>query len=130
MNAIIDFMKGLRKLPVWVQLWLIVLGMSNMMAPLFYLNHREAQVVFIATMLGFGIGVIMYKAQGMTRLLGLMHTPWLVGVFFLWSSLSTTGTDELYGIWLRLALVLSIISLLLDGRDVVKYVMGERDSLV
>ncbi len=84
MKAIIDFMQGLRKLPVGVQLWLMVLAMSNMMAPLFYLDHREAQVMFIATMLSFAIGVIMYKAQGMTRLMGLMHTPWLIAVFFLW----------------------------------------------
>ena len=63
-------MQGLRKLPTGVQLWLMILGMSNMMAPLFFIAQREAYVMFIATMLSFAVGVVLYKIQGMTRLMG------------------------------------------------------------
>lgn len=128
MRSIIAFMQGLRKLPTGVQLWLMILGMSNMMAPLFFIAQREAYIMFIATMLSFAIGVILYKMQGMTRLLGVMHAPWFVSVYFLVISLSTVSMDTTFGIWVRTALVLTSISLLLDIKDVVGYLLGKSKS--
>ncbi len=130
MKAMIDFMLALLKLPPGVVLWLMLLGMSNMMVPLFYLGRREAQVMLIATMLSFAIGVILFKAKGMTRILGLMHAPWLVGVYFLLSAIAAVSMNDLFGIWLRVALVLTSVSLVLDIRDVLKYFRGQREPLI
>ena len=128
MKSIIAFMQGLRKLPTSAQLWLMILGMSNMMAPLFFIAQREAYVMFIATMLSFAVGVVLYKIQGMTRLMGVMHAPWFVSVYFLVISLTTVSMDSAFGVWIRAALVLTSISLLLDIKDVVKYMLDKRSG--
>lgn len=128
MKSIFEFMRGLRELPVGVQLWLMILGMSNMMAPLFFIDQRAAYMMFIATMFSFAVGVILYKKQGMTRMLGMMHAPWFVGVYFLIESLPNFSMDDTFGIWIRVALVLTSISLILDIKDVFQYVMEKRRS--
>ncbi len=130
MKPVIDFMQGLRKLPILIQLWLMILGMCNMMFPLFYINHVEAQVMLIATVLGFAIGVIMYKTQGMTRLMGLMHTPWFIAIYFLLRNFSNIGFDDLFGIWMGVALLLTCISLIIDVVDTIRYIAGNRESII
>lgn len=130
MKAVVDFMLGLRKLPVVIQLWLMVLGMSNMMFPLFFISHVEAQVMFIATVLSFIIGVIMYKTLGMTRLMGLMHVPWLVAIYFLMRNYSNIGFDDSFGMWVGVAFLLTSISLIFDMVDAVRYIAGNRESLI
>jgi len=129
MLSIIAFIHGLRKLPIGVQLWLMVLGMSNMMAPLFFFDQRAAYIMFIATMLSFATGVILYKKHGMSRLLGIMHAPWFVGLYFLVESLPTVGIGEVFGIWIRVALVLTTVSLILDIKDVLIYMIDQRKGL-
>ena len=101
-----------------------------MMAPIFFFGLLEAKIMLSATIIGFIIGAFLYNAQGMTKLMGLMHTPWLIAVYFLIRSLSTTSMDETFGIWIRVALLLTSLSLILDIRDVVKYVMGDREPSV
>ncbi len=130
MKSVIDFMQGLRKIPIIIQLWLMILGMSNMMFPLFYISHVEAQVMFIATVLSFAIGVIMYKTQGMTRLMGLMHAPWLIAIYFLMKNFSNIGFDDPFGIWMGVALLLTSISLIFDIVDTIRYIAGNRESLI
>ena len=130
MKPVIDFMRGLRKLPIIIQIWLMILGMSNMMFPLFYISHVEAQVMFAATVLSFAIGVIMYKTQGMTRSMGLMHAPWLIAIYFLMKSVSNIGFDDPFGIWMGVALLLTSISLIFDIVDTIRYIAGNRESLI
>jgi hypothetical protein len=64
-------------LPLPVRIWLVVLGLFNMLIPLFLLGHFEARIMVIATALSAAIGVLLHKAKGMTNILGLMHAPWL-----------------------------------------------------
>lgn len=130
MKAMVEFMLALMKLAIGVRLWLMVLGICNVMIPLFYLQHREALVMLIAMILSFILGTILFKAKGMTRILGFMHTPLLVALYFLWKGITTTGMNELFEIWLRVALVCTSICLILDIRDVIKYFRGQRGSLI
>jgi membrane protein DedA with SNARE-associated domain len=104
MKPVIDFIQGLRKLPIIIQLWLMILGMSNMMFPLFYISHVEAQVMFIATVLSFAI--------------------------FLMNNFSNIGFDDPFGIWMGVALLLTSISLIFDIVDTIRYIAGNRESLI
>ena len=126
MNSTIGFIKSLWKMPIAVRLWLMVLGMSNMMAPLFFLDQFEARFMLGATILGFFIGVILFKAYGLTRLHGLMHAPWLVAVYLLLKKLMDTGFAGSYSIWVCIALTVTSISLLIDIADVIRYTRGDR----
>jgi hypothetical protein len=130
MRAIINFIKDLRKMPLIVQAWLMILGISNMMIPLFLLRHIEAKIMFLATITGFMIGVFIHKRKGMTRILGLMHAPWLFAIFFLIKGLVTSGAFDIYNLWMAIALVLTSLSLIIDIRDVTKYYSGHKESII
>jgi len=130
MRAIIDFMQDLRKMPWTVQAWLMILGISNMMVPIILFNHLEARVMLLSTFISFTIGVLLHKRKGITRILGLMHAPWLVAVFFLIKGIITIGAYDLYTGWMAIALVLTSISLIIDIRDVAKYYSGHKESII
>lgn len=113
-----------------VRAWLIVLGISNMMIPIFFIRRMEAGVMLMCTILGFMIGVQLHKRKGMTRILGLMHLPWVFAVFFLVKAMITRGVSDMYGLWMVVALVLTSVSLIIDIWDVVRYCSGEKDSTI
>ncbi len=56
MNAFIRFNKGILRLPIGVQIWLVVLIAANLVVPLSYLDRVEAQVV-LATSQSGGLGL-------------------------------------------------------------------------
>jgi len=100
-----------------------------MMAPLFFIDQKAAYMMFIATMFSFSTGVILYKKHGMSRLLGIMHAPWIVSVYFLVESLPTVSMNNPFGIWVRVALILTSIGLILDIKDVFQYMRDQRQIM-
>jgi len=130
MKAAINFMKDLRQFPIPVQIWLMILGMTNMMVPLFYWNHIEAKVMFATTILSFVLGVVLSKTNGVTRLLGIMHAPWIVGLYFIITSPSPIHLDNPFGLWMGSSLVFTSISLIIDFIDVIRYAAGDREPIV
>jgi len=121
-----EFMIKAFQVPVGWRIWLAVLLAVNMAAPLFFLNHIEAQAAFVAVNLSAFTGVFLYKQQGYTHLLGAMHWPWIFLVPYLWGRLDIISAVEPFGIWLRVVLVLNILSLILDVVDVIRYATGDR----
>ena len=130
MGGTTDFIRDLWRMPSTVRAWLMVLGISNMMIPLLLIRHIEAKIMLLCTILGFIIGVQMHKRKGMTRILGLMHLPWLFAIFFLIKAIITRGVFDLYGLWMVMALLLISISLTIDIRDATRYYSGETDSII
>ena len=63
MSAFIRFNKGLLKLPLGVQLWLMVLMAGNLVVPLVYLDRLEAQVVLATFIPSF---LLMVLVTGLT----------------------------------------------------------------
>ena len=64
MEAFIKFNKGLLKEPPPVKIWLIALMSVNMVAPLFYINRFEAQVVLAAFLASFALMVALTAYSG------------------------------------------------------------------
>lgn len=130
MKSMIHFMKDIFKMKPGVLVWLFFLSTSNIFIPLFFLNHRAAQVMVASSLMGAMIGAWVHSKQGLTRLTGLMHAPWLISLYFLWVDWCATTANNLYGIWIRVALALTIVSLIIDGIDVVRYARGDRSRIV
>jgi len=129
-HAFIRFNKGLLKLHVQWQVWLMVLVAANMIVPLFFLGRFEAQVVLGTTMMGMILMTILTALTGFSRLLGLGHLPWLALLVIIWGNLDQLPVDDFYGLWLRAVLVLNSISLVVDTIDVVRYILGDREETV
>ncbi len=81
MNAFLRFNKGVQKLPVGVQLWVLLLLVANFLIPLLLLPRLEAIVVLVTFFASFGLMVLITGLSGFTRLLGLGHILWIPLIF-------------------------------------------------
>ncbi len=73
MKAFIKFNKGVLKMPISWRLWLMLLVAANVVAPLFFLRHLEAQVVLGTFLVGAMLMTWLTGRFGFTRILGLGH---------------------------------------------------------
>ena len=130
MEAFIKFNKGLLKEPLPVKIWLIALMSVNMVAPLFYINRFEAQVVFAAFLASFALMVALTAYSGFSRLLGLGHVLWLPLLYFLWTRLDMNPADSPFGLWMRTLMALNAVSIVIDAIEVGRYLAGDRREII
>jgi len=125
-----DFIRGFRTLPMGWQWWSRVLLFNNLVMPIFFLNHVESRWVLVAVFIAALMGKMIVKMQGFTKLIGLMHIPWLVLLPYIWTRLEFVPASDLYGLWIRSILIINGISLLIDFSDVLRYIRGNRKSSI
>ncbi len=130
MRAFIKFNKGIMKMPILWQLWLMLLVVVNLVVPLFFLDRLEAQVVVVALLASATLMTILTGVFGFTRLLGLGHIFWLPLLYFLWLRLGQIPADDFFGIWVRALMALNAASLVIDIIDVSRYIAGDREETV
>lgn len=120
-QAFREFMGGILKFhPGW-QVWVGFMVMLNMVVPLFFLSHPEAQLTLLAMMAGGMTGLLLVKIQGFTKLLGLMHIFWIPLVIFLLGRVHAFDSASLFGIWLWAVIAINCISLIIDTADVITW---------
>ncbi len=119
MNAFVKFNKGIMKMPLRWQSWLMLLVAVNFLIPLFFINRLEAQIVLLTFVAGTMLMTFLTSISGFTRLLGLGHILWIPLLYFLWSRLSENPANEFFGIWIRVLMTLNALSLIIDAVDVV-----------
>ena len=130
MQAFLKFHRGLLKLPVPWQLWLMILVAVNLVFPLFFLSTIEARVALGVFMASFVLMIGLTALAGFSRLLGLGHFLWFPLLVFLWSRLPLHPIDDPFGWWLRGLMVFNALSLVIDVVDVVRYTRGERQEVI
>ncbi len=124
------FMKGINAMPLPWRGWLMVLGASNLVAPLFFLARPEALATIAALIASMIVMLWLIRVQGFTRLLGLGHIFWIPLVYYLVSHFEQVPPTDLFGLWLRAVVIMNILSLIVDSVDVARYLAGERASLI
>ncbi len=130
MNALIKFHKGMFRYPTPVLVWLMVLVAANLAFPLLFLDRLEAQVVLVTFLASLALLIILTARFGFMRILGLGHILWIPLLVFLWSRLQSIPAEGLYGIWIRILMVLNGTSLVIDTWDVIRYLKGDRKEIV
>jgi hypothetical protein len=130
MKAFIRFNRGMLKMPLHWQLWVMLLVAANLVAALFFLHRLEAQVV-LGT---FGASMILMTLLtgrfGFTRIVGLGHILWIPMLAFLLMRLGDIPASDAFGIWIRALFVLNGISLVIDAMDAIRYIAGDRRDTV
>ena len=118
------FMSGVSGLhPVW-QVWLLVMAIVNGVLPLLFLPDLAAIVTLVGVSSGAILGLLLVRLQGFTKLLGLMHVPWIpmlatqIGLYPGFDGASN------YSLWLTSAIAVTAISLVIDVIDVVIFFRG------
>ncbi len=130
MTAFIKFNKGMLKLPLPVQLWVLPQVVLNGMFPLVYLARAESKMIFLTFLVSFMSMVLITAVTGFTRLLGLGHVFWIPLLLVLWRRLDQIPADDLFGLWIRSLIVLNAASLVLDVIDVTRHIKGNRSEMV
>ncbi len=130
MQGFIKFNKGVLRVSWPVKIWLLLLVAANAVAPLFFLQHIEAQAVLGAMFVGATLMSVLTDRFGFTRILGLGHILWIPLVGWLAFRLGQIPADDAFGMWIRGVIVVNALSLVIDGVDVFRYAAGERKELV
>ena len=124
-----EFLRGAWALGPWWRVWMVALLAVNLVAPVVFLPQVPAVVTLVATFTALPVAIVLVHVQGRyTRLLGLIHAPWLP---MLATSLSLYPWNEpwvAYKTWLSLSIILSSISLVIDASDVYRFLGGSAES--
>jgi hypothetical protein len=129
-KAVVRYHRGLRMTPAAWKPWLISLLVANMIAPLFWMNRIEAQIVFGVALLNYLTFILLTGISGFSRLLGLAHVYWIPLICFLWTRLEMFPSDTAYGAWIRIVIILNTGSVLLDTANVIRFCRGDRAEMV
>jgi hypothetical protein len=137
--------KGVLSTYSYVFIWVSILMLSNGVAPAVLLIWEAmspgatgltgvaAPVMLTAFLLGPIIGAAVYPFTGMSRLMGLMHAPWLIAALVLYQQTNVGGVwqtpETIFDYWVYAALTTAILSLAIDILDVVRYAMGDKNPL-
>ncbi len=121
--------------PVWVQWWVNWMGIviiASMITLLFSkATRRDSLVIFATSVVVFLAMMWLYQKVGYVRLLGLVHVVvWTPLAIYFWQRLRNSEIVAPFRqvIWVFLATI--VISLLFDYADVIRYLLGERESMV
>ncbi len=126
MKIFIGFLRGLWILSPFWRGWVGLLIVVNGVVPLFFLARQESRVVLAVFVIGAMLQMIIFRAKGFVRLLGIGHVLWIPMLVWLWPRSVAAGLDSSFGVWLAAVLVADLVSLLIDAADVVRYALGER----
>jgi len=130
MRSFLRFNQGMLRMPMHLQLWVVALVGANIVAPLFFLQHLEAQLTLAAGLLGLALMSALTGRFGFSRIVGLGHIAWLPLVVILLNSVGDTTASSPFGLWIRTVIVLDLISLAFDFVDAVRFYRGDRAEMV
>lgn len=129
MSIMLQFTRHVLGMPVFWQIWIFVLFMTNM-AGVFFLPRVEAWVVLGALGIGAVLQMTLFARFGFVRLLGLGHFHWFAMLAWLYGRLGLISDEGALDDWVLAVIVLCGLSLLIDVVDVARYVRGEREPTV
>lgn len=113
-------------LPPYVLVWLAWLVAVTIIAPAFFVRHREARVVLYWQAANAVFGVVLWSLVGLVRLLSLSHVLfWTPAVIYLFRNRPARRQGP-FATWVHLALVSMGISLVLDVVELIRYASGAR----
>ncbi len=122
-------------LPLWVQYWInFIVAVPVLSVVVFGLGKTtrlDALVTFILTALAFASTLLLYRWFGMVRLLGLGHVIfWTPLVIYLMRRLRTNPPPKVFAVVMTILLLTIIAALIFDYYDVLRWLLGERASIV
>ena len=130
MKAFVKFNRGLLMMPLYWRVWVATLVGVNVVAPLFFLPRMEALMALAAMMASMTLMVALTSRFGFTRVLGLAHVFWAPLLVFFILRLGDAPATDVFGVWMRMLILLNGVSLVIDAADVVRYIAGERQETV
>lgn len=124
--------------PMWLQVWVLMLGVANLAAMFFVITRQSGKVAVrveaFAIIFSFlAAGVFMswlYGKVGYVRLLGLPHLVFWLPVFvWLLRKFLRGEFSAPFKQYLVVYFAIAGLSLVIDAADVARYLLGDRQPL-
>jgi hypothetical protein len=137
MSLVVELIGAMKKLPIWVFVWLNFILSPVVMAPfvlIFFDQHPVIICGILSTLLGVGPNLfILNKQRGISKLLSVSHLVWIPFVIYqvLWLTTGryggplTLGDGMLY-YYTWITVIVLTISLIFDVIDSFKWFNGDR----
>ena len=121
--------------PQWIQWWVSWMGIAMLGTMLVLVFSRatriDALVILVTSIAAYFVMTWLYGQVGYVRLLGIVHIViWTPLAFYFWRRLKAPEIQTPFrqAIWVFLGTI--TISLLFDYADVVRFLLGERGSMI
>lgn len=122
-------------LPQWVQIWMNAIGIILIGSLIIFLfsksTRKDALIVFLFSVPSIAGVMFLHSQMGMVRLIGLGHvifwTPLLV---YLIRRLRNDPPPRFFAIVMVILTAMIAIALAFDYLDVIRWILGERESIV
>ncbi len=119
-----EFMAAMERQPMWVQIWVNILGTVNVAAILFVYKSRLSWIVLGAIVFSLLAISWLHSEYGYVRLLGLPHIiVWTPMLLYFWKKVPKLEPSLLKK-YLYLLMGTNFISLVIDYVDVARYFLG------
>ena len=122
------FSEGFMALPWYWRGWVYLLIFVNGILPVFFLPKFTAIIVLVSALIGLFIGLVLTHAMGFSKILGLMHLPWIPMVLFqlYYLNQQNYSLKSYHDVWLVSSLIISILSLIVDFKDIHDFLLSTR----
>jgi hypothetical protein len=130
-----SFEEAIATQPSWVRWWLNWMGIviigSIVILLISKITRRDSIIILATSVIVFLCMTWLYQEIGYVRLLGIVHVViWTPLAIYFWQRLKNPAIVAPFRQVISVFLVTIVVSLLLDYADVVRYLLGERESLV
>ena len=125
-NIVLEIYHSFRAMPIWVQIWVLgILVPVNMTSLLFVFEPGGILIAFLANIAMMMNLPVMIKDRGFSKMMALPHLiPWAILVAIL--VVAPPVAEGNYASYLKVLLIVDLISLGFDFPDAVKWKRGDR----
>ncbi len=124
------FFIGLFRLQIILQIWSFFILAVNGLGPLLFLDENVAIVILVSTLMSAVVGFILVSVQGFTKLLGLMHAPWVPAFVLQLMVFFNESPEGDFAKWLLLSIFITAVALVIDAVDVILFLKGNKTDLL
>jgi len=126
----INFWRGLCQLPLFWQSWVHFIFLINIGGSILFWNQQLSAWVLGGILASFLLALLFIHLFGFTKLMGLTHLPLLPVLYQSYLLLPDVAISNPFGMWIRLIFLVNGIALFLDAIDLIRYITGNRKSLL
>ncbi len=122
------FSEGFAQLPWYWIAWVYLLIVFNGILPVIFLPKFTAIIVLVSALIGLFMGLVLTHSLGFSKILGLMHFPWIPMVCFqlYYLNQQNYSLNNFHDYWLVSSLILSSLSLIIDFKDIYEFLLTPR----
>ena len=122
------FLKDIWKTSLLHRFWCFLILLYNFIWPILLLNLWQAKLVAFVFVLVFVSQLIIHKKYGYKRIMAMAHMFWLPMMVYLLRNTITIEMSPLEIAWVYGMIIVNIVSLILDFKELKLWFSGDKDS--